>query len=253
MDEHRWSLTTDHLRAAEGSGATEAGPAARAAQAGAGTRPMNETPLVPSPVYGLRAWTVVGETGGERLAGPYRSAAWPAAGAWLESTCELGHASPAPDCACGIHAWHPRRRSGRHVLAARAAVPGVVEASGAVEVHADGFRAQRARPYALVDTGWHPALVRRLAATYGVPVVEAGSPAALVDWCRERDLGLEEAVVGELLGPAAAPTRRTRPVALRVAAAVVVVGLLLLLGLVATDTPGDRTLNGRTGEVQGQR
>ena len=252
MDEHRWSLTTDHRRTAEGSGPAEAG-SSRAAQAGARTGEMNDQPLVPSPVYGLRAWTVVGEAGSERLAGPYRSAGWPAAGAWLESTCERGHASPAPDCTCGIHAWHPRRRWARRAIAARRAVPGIVEARGVVEVHADGFRAQRGRPYALVDTGWHPALVRRLAAAYGVPVVEAGAPAALVDWCRERELGLEEAVVVELLGPAAMPRRRTRVDALRVAAAVAVVGLLLLLGLVATDSPGDRPLHGRTGEVQGQR
>jgi hypothetical protein len=214
---------------------------------------MSELPLVPSPVYGLRAWTVVGEAGSERLAGPHRSVGWPLEGEWLESTCELGHASPAPDCACGIHAWHPRRRWARRAMAARRAVPGIVEASGVVEVHADGFRAQRARPYALMDTGWHPALVHRLAAVYGVPVVEAGSPAALVDWCRARDLGLEEAVVAELLGPAAEPRRRTRSDALRVAAAVAAVGVLLLLGLAATDSPGDRPLHGRAGEVQGQR
>lgn len=213
---------------------------------------MSDAPLVPSPVYGIRAWTIVGETGGERLAGPHRSVSWPTAGAWLESTCELGHDSPAPDCTCGIHAWHPRRRWAKRVAAARRAVPGVVEASGVVEIHAEGFRAQRARPYALMDTGRHPALVRRLAAAYEVPVIEAGSPAALVDWCVERDLGLEEAVVAELLGPVGEPRRRTRSGALRVAAAVVVVALLLLLGLAVTENPGDRTLNGRAGEVHGQ-
>ena len=214
---------------------------------------MNESPLVPSPVYGLRAWTVVGEAGSEQLAGPHRSVGWPLAGAWLESTCDRGHASPAPGCSCGIHAWHPRRRWARRTTAARQAVPGIVEASGVVEVHADGFRAQRGRPYALVDTGRHPALVHRLAAAYRVPVVEAGSPAAVVDWCRDRDLGLEEAVVAELLGAAARPRRRTVAGALRIAAAVAVVGLLLLAGLLATDPPGDRPLNGRAGEVQGQR
>jgi hypothetical protein len=61
-----------------------------------------------------------------------------------------------------------------------------------------------------------------------------------------------------MLGPAAEERRRTRARkartdALRVAAAVAVVGLLLLLGLVATDSPGDRTLHGRAGEVHGQR
>jgi hypothetical protein len=41
--------------------------------------------------------------------------------------------------------------------------------------------------------------------------------------------------------------------ALRVAAVVAAIALLLVLGLAVTDSPGDRPLNGRTGEVQGQR
>jgi hypothetical protein len=32
------------------------------------------------------------------------------------------------------------------VLASRFELPGIIEADGAVEVHADGFRAERARP-----------------------------------------------------------------------------------------------------------
>ena len=52
------------------------------------------------------------------------------------------------DCSCGIHAWHPRRASARRILRSRFDLPGIVEADGAVEVHEDGFRAQRARPYA---------------------------------------------------------------------------------------------------------
>ena len=47
--------------------------------------------------------------------------------------------------------------------------------------------------------------------------------------------------------------RRTQADALRVAAVVVTVALLVLLGLAVTDSPGDRPLNGRAGEVQGQR
>jgi hypothetical protein len=39
----------------------------------------------------------------------------------------------------------------------------------------------------------------------------------------------------------------------RIAAVLAAVGLLLLAGLLATDSPGDRPLNGRAGEVQGQR
>jgi hypothetical protein len=197
----------------------------------------------------------VGEAGSERLAGPHQGLTWPVEGAWLESTCASGHASPAPDCDCGIHAWHPRPRWARRVVAARAAIPGVVEASGAIEVHEDGFRAERARPYALVlAAGRNPRLVRRLAGAYGVPVVEAGDSDAVLGWCLTRSLGLDEAVVTELLGPPAqerrhARRRKARRTALRMAALFVVVSLLLALGLVVTDRPGDRVLGGRTGEV----
>ena len=47
---------------------------------------MSDTPLVATPVYGLRTWTVIGERPDERLAGTYRDATpWPAGGAWLEA------------------------------------------------------------------------------------------------------------------------------------------------------------------------
>jgi len=217
---------------------------------------MSDLPLVPSPLYGLRTWTVVGDAGNERLAGPHQSLVWPPGGAWLEAACAAGHVSPARDCDCGVHAWHPRPRWARRVVAARAAIPGVVEASGANEVHEDGFRAQRARPYALVlAAGRNPRLVGRLAVAYHVPDVEADNPDAILDWCRSRGLGLEEAVVTELLGPAAeerrrARRRRARSVALKTAVGLAAVALLLVLGLVATDHPGDRTLHGRTGEIR---
>jgi hypothetical protein len=220
---------------------------------------MSDLPLVPSPLYGLRRWNVMAEAGRERLAGPHQTLIWPPGGAWLEATCPAGHVAPARDCDCGVHAWHPRLRWARRVVAARAAIPGVVEASGAIELHEDGFRAQRARPYALVlAAGRNPRLVGRLAEAYGVPVVEADNPDAVLDWCRARGLGLEEAVVTELLGPVAeerrqARRRRARSAALRTAAGLAVVALLLVLGLVATDRPGDRDLYGRTGEIRQPR
>jgi len=72
-----------------------------------------DPPVVPSAVYGLRTWTVAGERGSERLAGPHRGVPWPTGGEWLDATCELGHAAPAGGCQCGVHAWHPRRRTPR--------------------------------------------------------------------------------------------------------------------------------------------
>lgn len=218
---------------------------------------MGDLPLVPGPLYGLRKWTVVGGLGSERLAGPQSAVSWPAGAAWLEAACPVGHAAPARDCDCGVHAWHPRRRWARRILAVRREIPGIVEASGPIELHEDGFRAQRARPYALVlARGRNPALVRRLADAYRAPVIEAAGPDALVAWCRARGLGLEEGVVAELLGPAGeqyrqARVRRAWAARLRTAAALAAVALLLALGLIATDSPGDRVLFGRTGEIHG--
>jgi hypothetical protein len=219
---------------------------------------MSDTPLVPTPVYGLRTWTVRGERPDERLAGAYRDAApWPAGGAWLEASCSKGHDAPAPDCSCGVHAWHPRRRAARKILAGRREVPGIVEATGAIEVHADGFRAARARPYALLLTpGSNAALARRLGEAYQVPVVEVAGPDDVLRWCRDHGLGLGEPVVADLLGAdeveaqRRARTAQVRATVLRVTAAVVVATLLVVVGLIATDSPGDRELNGRAGQVQ---
>jgi hypothetical protein len=215
---------------------------------------MSDPPVVPSPLYGLRTWAIVGDPGSERLGGPQRAVPWPADGGWLEASCPAGHAAPAPDCDCGVHAWHPRARWARRVLSTRRHVAGVVEATGAIELYADGFRAERARPHALVAGGNRP-LLRRLAEAYRVPVIEVRRPGDLVEWCRARWLGLEEPVVARLLGGAALAERRRRgrARALRTAAALAVVAALLAVGLLATDSPGDRTLNGRAGEVHQQR
>ena len=216
---------------------------------------MSAPPLVPSPLYGLRTWSVTGARGQERLSGPQQPAPWPAAGAWLTAACArgAGHAAPAPACECGIHAWHPRRRSARRVLALRRQVAGVVEARGAIELHRDGFRAEHARPFALfLAPGAHAGVVGRLAETYSVEVVPAGSAGAVVDWCGARGLGLEPAVVDALLGPErlAERQRAVRAGRLRAGAALALVAVLLAIGLAATGDPGARTLHGRTGEVQ---
>jgi hypothetical protein len=221
---------------------------------------MRDTPLVPTPVYGLRTWTVRGERPDERLAGAYRDAApWPAGGAWLEASCPgpEGHSAPAPQCSCGVHAWHPRRRAARRILAGRREVPGIVEARGAIEVHEDGFRAEQARPYALLlAPGRNAALAQRLGEAYQVPVVEAAGPDDVLRWCREHGLGLGEPVVADLLGADELDAQqrarkvKVRSNALRIAAAVAMAALLLVLGLIATDSPGDRPLNGRAGEIR---
>jgi hypothetical protein len=218
---------------------------------------MSAPALVPSPLYGLRTWSAIGEQGAERLAGPRQGTPWPSDGAWLEARCDQSHSAPAPGCDCGIHAWHPGPQGARRVLALPREVPGVVEAEGAVELHHDGFRAERARPYALfAGPRANAQLVRRLAGAYGIDAVAVGDAEAIVAWCRARGLGLAPDVLERLLGPDVvaearrARRRRVRLVGLRIAAALAAIALLVGVGIAATDSPGDRTLNGRTGEVR---
>ena len=210
--------------------------------------------LVPGPLFGLRTWSVVGARGEEVLEGPQQPAPWPGDGDWLTASCSVDprHEAPAPGCTCGIHAFHPRRSSARHVLGYRSRVSGVVEAGGAVEVHRDGFRAERARPYAFFLTPRaNAALIGRLAEAYRAEVVRAAGADDVLAWCRERGLGLDAAVVDDLLGPdGLAAVRRARlRTRLRLAGVAVAIAVMLFLGHQFTANPGDRPLFGRTGPV----
>jgi len=218
---------------------------------------MSAPPLVPSPIYGLRTWSAIGEQGSERLEGPRQGNPWPTGGEWLQARCDRSHRAPAPGCDCGIHAWHPDPHGARRVLLSRREIPGVVEAEGAVELHHDGFRAERARPHALLQPPHANArLTRRLADTYGVEVVAVADADSIVAWCRASGLGLSTDVVDQLLGPDAvaaarrARRKRSRVTGLRIAAAVATIAVLVAIGLAATDDPGERRLHGRTGPVQ---
>jgi hypothetical protein len=207
---------------------------------------VTDEPLIPGPLYGLRTWRVTVEDGVERLAGPHRGTTWPP-GEWLTAVCEH-HEAPAADCDCGIHAWHPRRDAARRVLATRGEVPGVVETEGATEVHEDGLRAARGRPYALVIApGRNAEQVRRLAREYGVDAIEIRGASDLLEWCRERGLGLSEPVVRDLVGP----VKRRKSGALRVAAALAIAGALVVAGIELIPPPeSGKTLNGRSGEIR---
>jgi hypothetical protein len=198
---------------------------------------LSRAPLVAGPIYRLRTWRVVLDGGDERLAAPQRRTTWTSGCGWMDATCGEGHAAPAPDCLCGIHGWHPRLSSARRVLACRFEVPGIVEAEGAVEVHEDGFRAERARPYAFVRLpGRNPRLIDRLGAAYGAEILDLRRPEELLAVCHERTLGLQEPVVADLLGADAleehrrARVRKRRNDAVRVAASLLVIAVLCVLG-----------------------
>jgi hypothetical protein len=199
---------------------------------------VSSAPLVPGPLYGLRTWRVVVQDGCERLSAPQRGTPWTLGDGWIEATCGEDHRAPAADCGCGIHAWHPRRAAARRILRSRFDLPGIVEADGAVEVHEEGFRAQRARPYAFVRVpGRNPFLIERLAAAYGAEVLDLRCAEELLAVCRERSLGLQEPVVEDLIGAEAiaerrrARARQRRNDALRVVAALLVVAIACALAL----------------------
>jgi hypothetical protein len=218
---------------------------------------VTEPPLIPAPLYGLRTWRSVAGESGERLVGAYDDTPWPDHGAWLEAVCADAetdhHAAPGAGCRCGIHAWHPDRRSARSVLAGRRDIAGIVEATGAIEVHAEGFRAQRGRPYALVAVpGRNRALLARLARRYDAELVEVSGPEALAAWCRDRGLGMPEQVVDELVGTdrAAARRGRRRRELRGMAALLAIVAVSLALGFAfANGPPGPNGVYGRTGWV----
>jgi hypothetical protein len=224
----------------------------------------DDAPLLPSAVAGLRAWRVVVEAdGAERLAGPQGGPGWPAGGAWLQAACARGgdHAAPDPGCTCGIHAWHPRPAAARAVLAGRGEVAGVVEVTGAGELHEAGLRAAAARPRVLfVAPRANAARLARLAAAYDARLVPVRGPQDVLAFCAQEDLGLSEATVVDLLGPAMVARAREqrrrdrRRGAVRLAAAAAIGAALVAAGLgLARDPSGDHTLYGRAGEVHVHR
>src|SRR3954451_7140310 len=112
---------------------------------------MPDPALIPSRLHGLRAWRVARDARGERLVGVLYGDPWPTGGGWKEARCDRAadHAPPEGACTCGVYGWHPQPAAARHVLATRRHVAGVLEVEGRVELHEEGFRAARGRPYAL--------------------------------------------------------------------------------------------------------
>jgi hypothetical protein len=217
---------------------------------------VTNPPLVPGPIYGLRSWTVSGAPGHESLTGPHRTTPWPDGGALLEAECSASppHAPPHATCECGLHAWHPSRAAARRVCGVRREVPGILEASGGVEVHADGFRAERGRPHALVLLpGGNARRLERLAETYDAELLRLDGPDALLAHCRDRGLGLREEVIAGLVDTEAVAAGRRRRRRLGVVAVVgAIAAAAALVGIVHAIDPGTehgKVVKGRAGEV----
>lgn len=183
-----------------------------------------DTPLVPGRVYGLRSWAVAARDGKDGLEAPFTGVRWPAGGDAIEARCLAAsdHEPPSADCTCGIYAYHPSEDSVRELQWALRKDPrdptgvraiGIVEAWGSVEVHDSGFRAEYARPYALViperlARTEYGRRIEQLAGAYGADLVQVRDPEGLRRHCVEHDLGLSEQAVARVLGPEFVQRRR---------------------------------------------
>jgi hypothetical protein len=170
--------------------------------------------VVPGRLYGLRQWTV---SRGTRLGSLAQDGSWAKGPKPTKASCAAGrgHRAPAGPCGCGLYALHPtvaqcQSSFSKAVRAARADgtsadVFGLVAAWGEVELHESGFRAEYARPHALLLPAragdGYTQRVRALAAGHDAEVWEVESGHRLHRRCVEENLGLSEAAVNELLGP----------------------------------------------------
>jgi hypothetical protein len=98
-------------------------------------------------------------------------------GNWIRAQGCLDHGgAPGPDCHCGFNAFHEPAAAHRQYAAQardKDVVLGAIQAKGRLEVHADGFRCEWARPIAVVRAKIPP-----LGNASGVQTVE--SPEELV-------------------------------------------------------------------------
>ena len=100
-----------------------------------------EAPLIAGKIHGVRGWSLSGATLGAAVQGDE----WAADGKATRATCrnQRRHKSPVKECGCGLYGTHPWAGG------TQGEILGVIEAWGRVELHAGGFRAERARPIAL--------------------------------------------------------------------------------------------------------
>jgi hypothetical protein len=173
----------------------------------------NDPPLIAGVIHGVRVWHLQLDGRQARLAAAVQGTGWVRGGRPTRARC-LGagaHAPPAGDCGCGLYALHPYAIEssasffhfpGYHRGALW--IAGLVEAWGRVEIHSEGFRAEYARPLALLVMGlprhgeYHD-VAAAAAAAYRVDLLDLESPAQVVAHCRNHDLGLSREVVRSLL------------------------------------------------------
>ena len=192
-----------------------------------------DAPLIAGKIHGLRVWNISWKDGMLALTGHAQQVPW-RADRPTKAKCQSHrhHHAPRENCGCGLYALHPSRSSAQRVFGSidngygLHEVAGIVEAWGKVEVHESGFRAEYARPLALIlprklagtDVG---AVIEQLATRYGCQVLVLDGDDSLHAHCERHNIGLSVPIVRELLAPKreaaepvgpspAAPRRRER-------------------------------------------
>jgi len=144
------------------------------------------------PIVGYRCWLVEPVEDGYRLSGVLVPAPWAAApGAWTEAACLpsgesiMAHSSRHPrfrvpdrDCSCGLHAYHSLAIGGFEFGPEQSRlwdeplgiVWGVVAGAGRTVISEDGWRAQLARPVAMVSGSGRESHVRGVSEQLGIPI-----------------------------------------------------------------------------------
>lgn len=162
-------------------------PTARDASAGASF-------VTNEPVVGYRAWLIEPGCDGYQLCSVLASAEWAMTpGAWTGAVCRPqvpngsapvrhDHTSvPHPDCTCGIYAYHSLSiggYDGRLVQPDSAEIGivwGAVVGAGRVLVYPDGWRAQFARPVAILQGSGSERHVRGLSDRLGIPIAPSSN------------------------------------------------------------------------------
>lgn len=151
-------------------------------------------------VLGYRGWSIYRPTDDSpvRLRSPHLSCVWDQAE--MSARClqwpkladpprrKKIHRAPHQECSCGYYGYYDPFDNRSH-----GSIRGAIAASGTVQVHADGFRAEKVRILALAlplgeadmpveELEAQERVIREIAAFYGVPALE---PAELEAYCTE--------------------------------------------------------------------
>jgi hypothetical protein len=143
-------------------------------------------------LLGCRAWLVQQGRDGYQFWSVLVRARWAdAPGAWTSAVCrpQAGVGSPHPphdeatvpelDCTCGLYAYHSLSLGGYDGRLAQAdgadlrIVWGAVAGTGRVLAYRDGWRAQFARPVAILQESRSDDQLRGMAGQLGVPLVSS--------------------------------------------------------------------------------